>query len=69
MYDSKPQIEITAEDVSAIELVHGDFVNWYEKALQSPVVKKPVSWALYQTWKCWDGQERKRKIRYVKERE
>ena len=63
------KIEITAEDVAAINLVHDDFVGFYEKALQSPIIKKPVAWALYQTWKEWDAQERKRKIRYAKERE
>ena len=63
MNDHEPKIEVTAEDVSAISLVHDDFVFWYEKALQSPIVRKPVSWALYQTWKRWDSEERKRKIK------
>ena len=63
------KILISEEDVIAIRLVRVDFVDFYEEALQSPIIKKPVSWALYQTWKKWDSQERKRKIKYVKDSE
>lgn len=32
----------------------------YVKALASPYVKKPVSYALYHLWKKWNAQEKTR---------
>lgn len=34
----------------------------YERALSIQWVHKPLSWALYQTWKAIDGMEKERKI-------
>lgn len=31
-----------------------------KKALDSPYVKKPIAWALYQTWKAFDNDEKER---------
>ncbi len=36
------------------------FLDYYEKACASPIVRKPISWALYQTWKIVDGLEKPR---------
>jgi hypothetical protein len=33
----------------------------YLQALRNPKIKKPVSWALYQTWKWADTYEKERK--------
>ena len=33
------------------------FNEFYDKALKSDYVKKPISWALYQTWKWFDEIE------------
>ena len=29
--------------------------RWYNKALCKPEIKKPMAWALYQTWKEYDN--------------
>ncbi len=31
----------------------------YEKAIQSPYVKKPLAWALYQVWEMADKELKK----------
>lgn len=36
------------------------FAKEYVKALRNPVVKKPVSKALYETWKWYDAIEKER---------
>ena len=36
------------------------FLDYYEKACASPIVRKPISCALYQTWKIVDGLEKPR---------
>lgn len=33
----------------------------YNLALRNPIVEKPISWALYQTWKEFDRKEKARK--------
>ena len=38
------------------------FKGYYEKAAKSPFVRKPFSWALYQTWKEIDAKEIVREI-------
>lgn len=35
--------------------------NYYNKALTYKWVEKPMSWALYQTWKEFDSKEKPRK--------
>lgn len=37
-----------------------DFINTYNSAVDSTLVKKPISYALYQTWKMWDAKEKPR---------
>lgn len=32
----------------------------YSLALRNPIVEKPISWALYQTWKEFDRKEKAR---------
>ena len=32
----------------------------YQQALIDPTIRKPISWALYQTWKWVDKQEAER---------
>ena len=34
----------------------------YVKALASPYVKKPESYALYHLWKKWNAQEKSREV-------
>lgn len=36
------------------------FNEFYDKALKSDYVEKPISWALYQTWKLFDKKEKSR---------
>ena len=37
------------------------FNEFYDKALKSDYVEKPISWALYQTWKWFDKNEKSRR--------
>ena len=37
------------------------FNEFYDKALKSDYVEKPISWALYQTWKWFDKVEADKK--------
>ena len=39
----------------------GDLVEAYEEAIHNSGVYKPVSYALYQTWKKWNEKEESRK--------
>lgn len=32
------------------------FRHYYDRAIKMPFVKKPVAWALYQTWKEADNE-------------
>ena len=38
------------------------FLRIYDKAIRTPYVQKPISWALYQTWKEFDKREKPRKM-------
>ena len=44
------------------DIVFEDFKREYLIAKKLPYVRKPVSYALYQTWKKWDRQEIERKV-------
>lgn len=35
------------------------FDMYYKRALKNTFIKKPISWALYHTWKWADEQEEK----------
>lgn len=37
------------------------FLEFYNEAVTKEYIVKPVSWALYQTWKWADSKERMRK--------
>lgn len=37
------------------------FGLYYQRALKNPLIRKPISWALYQTWKEYDTKEKARK--------
>ena len=37
------------------------FNEFYDKALKSDYVEKPISWALYHTWKWFDNNEKSRR--------
>ena len=37
-----------------------DVINAYEIAKKSDYVSKPISYALYHTWKQWDAKEKRR---------
>ena len=37
------------------------FGLYYQRALNNPLINKPISWALYQTWKEYDAKEKTRK--------
>ena len=39
-----------------------DFIDEYDKAVKSGYVFKPISYALYHTWKIWDEKEKIRDI-------
>lgn len=39
-----------------------DFLLEYKKAVDSDFVGKPISYALYQTWKKWDVKEKWRDL-------
>lgn len=39
----------------------GDLVEAYEEAIHNSGVYKPISYALYQTWKKWDAKEEYRR--------
>ena len=41
-----------------INKVISKFYEYYAKALSSDYVIKPISWALYQTWKWADSKEK-----------
>lgn len=34
--------------------------RYYEEAQEKPYIKKPISWALYQTWQWADAVEKQR---------
>ena len=36
------------------------FNEFYDKAVKLSYVEKPISWALYQTWKWFDKKEKSR---------
>lgn len=38
------------------------FELYYQRALNNPSIRKPISWALYQTWKEYDTKEKTRKM-------
>ena len=38
------------------------FEKLVEQAQQDPYIKKPIAWALYQTWKWADFNEREREV-------
>lgn len=40
-----------------------DLIAAYEDAIHNDFVHKPVSYALYQTWKKWDENEKPRKTK------
>lgn len=39
----------------------GDFIEAYEDAIHTSGVSKPISYALYSTWKKWDEKEKPRR--------
>lgn len=39
----------------------GDLIANYEDAIHNSGVNKPISYALYQTWKQWNEKEESRK--------
>lgn len=41
----------------------GDLIANYEDAIHTDFVYKPISYALYQTWKKWDEKEEPRKTK------
>ena len=36
------------------------FLMYYNRAIESKVIEKPISWALYQTWKYFNEHEQSR---------
>ena len=44
-------------DASKISDVIGIFTRYYYEGLCDDHVRKPASWALYQTWKVFDAKE------------
>lgn len=44
-----------------IERVIKKFLEFHDKAKKNDYIIKPVSWALYQTWKWSDEKEKPRK--------
>ncbi len=38
----------------------GELIEIYEDAIHNDMVYKPVSYALYQTWKIWNEKEKPR---------
>lgn len=36
-------------------------ISEYDKAKETDYINKPISYALYQTWKAWDSKEKERK--------
>ena len=47
----------------------GDLIANYEDAIHTDFVYKPISYALYQTWKKWDEKEEPRKTKDRHEKE
>lgn len=47
--------------IAKAHMVFYKFAEEYIKAEKNPIVRKPVSYALYQTWKHFDGIEKERK--------
>lgn len=45
------------------QMVLFKFAEEYIKAEKNPIVRKPVSYALYQTWKHFDECEKEREIK------
>ena len=39
-----------------------DIIEEYSIAVDSSYVRKPISYALYHTWKKWDKQEQAREV-------
>ena len=39
----------------------GDLIEAYEDAIHISEIKKPISFALYNTWKKWDAKEESRR--------
>lgn len=37
-------------------------ISEYDKAKEVDYIRKPISYALYQTWKMWDSKERESKV-------
>lgn len=36
------------------------FLMYYNRAIENKVIEKPISWALYQTWKYFNEHEQSR---------
>lgn len=43
-----------------IATVFNKFIELYEEAVKNPMVKKPISYALYFTWRWTDEREKSR---------
>lgn len=43
-----------------IKLITRMIEDYYGQAFSSPYIRKPISWALYQTWKAIDKVEEER---------
>ena len=39
------------------------FLKNYDKALKNPIVRNPISYALYHTWRYYDAKRRKERER------
>lgn len=37
-------------------------ISEYDRAKEADYIRKPISYALYQTWKIWDGKEKESEV-------
>lgn len=63
-YYEKPQkADISRYNaIAKSQMVFYRFADEYIKAETNPIVRKPVSYALYQTWKYFDECEKEREV-------